>query len=285
MRQSPCFVTAPPGTVECHSHVYDPARFAYPDPGRTMPPCPVADFTAMLDRLGVQRAVIVQPSHYLFDNRCTLDAVATINAKHGCRAARAVVTPAPDASAADLRSLHLAGGRGARFFLPKGLGWEDLPRIAALVAPLGWHVQIQDLDGARIVERGAALLALPCPVVIDHLGRIPPGPGPRTGATHPAFQGLLRLLESGKVWVKISAPYYSSAEGFPYQDVEPRVRALVEARPDRLVWGANWPHPDSPADARPDDAALFRLLWDWIPDDDLRARVLRDNADALYFND
>lgn len=282
---TPVTLAAPPGAVECHSHVYDPARFAYPDPARTMAPHTVADFTAMLHGLGIRRAVIVQPSHYMFDNACTLDAVAAINAAEGPRGARAVVTPRPDASEADMRALHAAGGRGARFFLPKGLGWDSLSRIAALVAPFGWHVQLQDLDGSRVIERGAELLALPCPVVLDHIGRIPPGPGPLTSATHPAFIALLRLLESGRVWVKISAPYYSSAQGFPHADVEQRVRALVATRPDRLVWGANWPHPDAPEDARPDDAALFDLVGDWIPDEADRRRVLRDNADALYFQD
>jgi D-galactarolactone isomerase len=273
--------TAPEGTVECHSHVYDPARFPYPDPNRVFPAHNVADFTAMLARLGVRRAVIVQPSHYMFDNACTLDAVATMNAQHP-QNARAVVTPTPDCDAAEIRRLHAAGGRGARFFLPKGLGWEHLERIAALVAPFGWHIQIQDLDGSRLTDQAARLLALPCPVVIDHIGRIPPGPGPRTGATHPAFLALLKMLESGRVWVKLSAPYYSSATGYPYSDAEPRVRALLEARPDRLVWGANWPHPDQ--DPKPDDVADFALLPDWIPDAALRGKILRDNAEALYFS-
>lgn len=271
----------PDGAVECHSHVYDPARFAYPDPNRTMAPYVLADFTSMLAGLGVRRAVVVQPSHYLFDNACTLDAVARINAAQGPRGARAVVTPQPEATKDDIAALHRAGGRAARFFLPKGLGWQHLPRIAALVAPFGWHVQLQDLDGTRIVERAAELLALPCPVVIDHLGRIPPG----QGANHPGFVGLLRLLESGRVWVKLSEPGYSSALAFPHPDVEARVRALVAARPDRLVWGANWPHPDHAADAKPDDAALFLLLCGWMDEAATRTRILRDNPDALYFTD
>lgn len=125
------------------------------------------------------------------------------------------------------------------------------------------------------------LLALPCPVVIDHLGRIPPG----QRANHPGFASLLRLLESGRVWVKLSEPGYSSAEPFPHGDVAARVRALVAARPDRLVWGANWPHPDHAADATPDDAALFALLRGCMGDAPTQARILRDNPGTLYFSD
>jgi predicted TIM-barrel fold metal-dependent hydrolase len=273
-------LVCPPGSVECHSHVYDPARFPYvlPDLGET--PHDWQAFRAMLDRLGFDRTAIVQAGAYGTDNRCTLDAVERI----GRGRARAVVVTAPDETEAGFRALHAQGARALRVFLGTPfLGLADIKPMAARIAHFGWHIILQDPAGPDIAAWAAAIDGVPCPVVIDHLARVPPGPGAMASATHPEFQALLRLLETGRIYVKLSGFYYSSATGWPYQDVEQRVRALVELRPDRLLYGANWPHPKM--QPKPDDAKELDLLLDWVPDAAARDLILRDNPARLYFAD
>lgn len=273
-------LVCPRGAVECHSHVYDPGRFPYVLPALGERPHDWRAFKAMLDRLGFDRAAIVQAGAYGTDNRCTLEAVE----KLGLDRARAVVVTAPDETEAGFRALHAQGARGLRIFLGTPfLGLAEMRALAPRIAPLGWHVILQDPAGPDIDAWHEAIKGLPCPVVIDHLGRIPPGPGALASATHATFQALLRLVETGSVYVKLSGFYYSSAMGWPYQDVEQRVRALVELRPDRLLYGANWPHPR--LQPKPDDARELDLLLDWVPDPAVRDMILRDNPARLYFND
>jgi D-galactarolactone isomerase len=273
-------LVCPPGAIECHSHVYDPARFPYvlPELGET--PHDWQAFKAMLDRLGFDRTAIVQAAAYGTDNRCTLEAVERI----GQHRARCVVVTSPDETEQGFRTLHQRGARGLRIFLGTPfLGLAEMRTLAPRIAPLGWHVILQDPAEPDLDAWAEAIDGLPCPVVIDHLGRIPPGPGAMASATHPKFQALLRLVETGRVYVKLSGFYYSSATAWPYQDVEQRVRALVEARPDRLLYGANWPHPRIAP--KPDDAKELDLLLDWIPEPATRDMILRDNPARLYFAD
>ncbi len=148
--------------------------------------------------------------------------------------------------------------------------------LAARIAPLGWHVQVQ-LDGRLLPEREALIAALPCTLVIDHTGKflepVPP--------SHPAFAVLLRLVETGRTYVKLSAPYETSKAGPPlYEDVGRLARALVRAAPERMLWASNWPHPS--VGEAPDDALLLDLLLDWAPDDATRRKVLVDNPAELY---
>lgn len=271
----------PRGAVECHSHVYDPARFPYLDPAFGEGTYDWQAYKAcLMDRLGFDRVVVVQAAAYGPDNRCTLEAVARI----GLDRARAVVITRPDETEAGFRALHAQGARGLRFhFASSWLALGDLEPMAKRIAPLGWHVIMQDPDGTKIPTWAEPIARLPCPAVIDHLGRVPPGPGRLATATHPAFQALLRLLETGKVYVKLSGFYYSSAEPWPYGDVEQRVRALVETRPDRLLYGQNWPHPR--IEPKPDDARELDLLLDWVPDPAVREMIFVTNPARLYFAD
>jgi len=161
--------------------------------------------------------------------------------------------------------------------LPNGfLSWDDVRAIAARVAPLGWHVQVQ-LDGRDLLMYESLLRELPTDVVIDHNGKfmepVPP--------EHPAFLMLLRVLDSGRCWVKLSAPYETSKTGAPrYEDVSVLARALAKSHPERCVWASNWPHPgQNPA---PSNAAMLDLLFDWAPDAAARARILVDNPARLY---
>jgi D-galactarolactone isomerase len=267
---------APRGSCDCHMHFYD-TEDVYPlAPTAEFlpPPARVADYRALQARLGLQRVVVVQPSSYGADNRCTLDAVAEL----GPDVARAVVVVQPDATDDELQRLTDAGARGIRFHMLRAgvLPWDVLEPMAARVGAFGWHVQLQ-LDGRELPGRLAMLERLPCRLVVDHVGKFLEPVAPE----HEAFRCLLRLLESGRVWVKLSAPYETSRVGPPgYDDVSRLARALVAAAPERMVWASNWPHPGRKE--RPDEAVLLDLLLDWAPDDAVRRRILVDNPADLY---
>lgn len=267
---------APPGTFDCHMHIYD-YRFPLSPKAAFKPPeALVPDYLALRKRLGIGRSIVVQPNGYGLDNACTVDAVAKIGPT-----ARGIATVDTVTSGAELARLKSAGMVGARFhMLPGGsVTWDMLAPMAARFAAIGWHVNLQ-LDGRTLPERVAALRALPCPLVIDHVGKfLEPVP-----TDHPGFRALLELLATGRVWVKLSAAYEVSKAGPPlYGDVGVLARALVAARPDRMLWASNWPHPTPGTDKpRPNDAQLLDLLLDWAPDDATRRRILVDNPAELY---
>ena len=267
---------APPGTVDTHIHVYGPEdRYPVAPTNRLpVPDAPLGAYEALMARLGIARCVVVQPSAYGFDNRCTLDSVAALGAR-----ARAVVVAGPETDDTTLERLTRAGAVGVRFFmLPGGvLPWEALEEMAARVHAFGWHVQLQ-LNGRELEPRVGMLRRLPCHLVIDHTGKfIDPVP-----PDDPAFRALLGLVETGRVWVKLSAPYETSKEGPPhYMDVGRLARALIRAAPERMVWATNWPHPSAQPDP-PDDAPLLDTLRHWAGDDATANRILAENPARLY---
>jgi D-galactarolactone isomerase len=268
---------APPKACETHSHIYGPAD-RYPRfPGRKPPnwTASLGAYEAMLRRLGMERCVIVQPSLYSTDNRCTLDAIKQL----GLSRARGVAVTKKDIGPKELQQLHDAGVRGLRFYLiVDDFRMSDAPEMARRIAPLGWHLQVQD-RGNWLPEAIPVLEKLPVDVVIDHIGRTPP----ENGVNDPGFQALLRFLERGRCWVKISAPYLASTDGPPhYSDVGPKVRALVSVRPDRLVWAANWPHPNHTPGNKPEEADCLDVLLDWVPDAAVRNAILAGNPAKLY---
>jgi D-galactarolactone isomerase len=267
---------APPKACETHSHIYGTADEYRHWPGRKPHVAATLEaYETMLARLGFERGVIVQPSLYGSDNTCTLRSIARM----GLHRARGVAVPRKDATRADLRSLHEQGIRGIRFYLiVDDFTVDDLDEQAKKAADLGWHIQIQD-DGNWLVDMAPKLAALPADVVIDHVGRTPA----ENGIADPNFQALLRLLENGRTWVKISAPYLRTTAGPPsYTDVGEKVRALAAVRPDRLVWAANWPHPNFPPDNKPEEADCLDPLLDWVPDAKTRNAILVDNPANLY---
>ncbi|UPY37963.1 amidohydrolase family protein [Sediminicoccus sp. KRV36] len=271
-------ISTPLGATDTHMHIYGPAA-RYPVAPSNPSPVPftrdLPAYAAVMARLGLSRTVVVQPTAYGTDNACTLDAVAAL----GPASARAVVAVTAATPRAELHRLHAAGARGARAFMLKGgpVPWEGLAALAAHVAPLGWHVQLQ-FDGGEMAQRAPLIASLPCDVVVDHLGRfhdpVPP--------TAPAVQALLRLLDTGRVWVKASSPYGVSRSGPPaYEDVAAIARAIIAAAPERVVWGSNWPHPNAP-EPKPNEAALLGLLAGWAPDPAVRRAILVENAARLY---
>jgi D-galactarolactone isomerase len=266
---------APPGACDTHMHVYEDRFKLAPTSAFKPPHAPAADYLAMRTRIGVARTVVVQPTGYGFDNSCTLEAMAAMG-----DSARGIAVVPPDVKDAELERLTKAGMRGIRYFmLPGGvLPWESLDAMAAKVGAFGWHVQLQ-LDGRQLPEREAALQRLAGTLVIDHNGKfLEP-----VGVDDLAFKCLLRLLENGRTWVKLSAPYETSKKGPPlYPDVGALAKALVKAAPERCVWASNWPHPSVPREQCPDDADLLDLLLDWAPDETTRNKILADNPAKLY---
>jgi D-galactarolactone isomerase len=266
----------PPKACECHSHIYGPADKYPVMPGRRQEPvASVAAYNDMLARLGFERAVIVQPAAYGSDNRCTVDAIAA----RGLERTRGICVTPVDVSAEALQVLHAQGMRGLRFLFSTGdYTLADAPEMAAKAAPLGWHLQFQD-DLDWLEEAVPVMRDLPVDSVVDHIGRT----DKTKGLADEGFQALLRFMETGKCWVKISGFYYHSASGAPnYEDCGALVKALVDVRPDRLVWAANWPHPGFPLDAKPEEADILDPLLDWVPDEKTRRMILADNPAALY---
>ena len=266
---------APPGACDCHMHVFAD-RFAAPNDARPRPPqASVAMYREVQAALGLQRVVVVQSNFYGSDNRGMLEALTAYGAE-----ARGVVVVTPDVDDAELQRLTDLGVRGVRFhMLPGGtLQWEHLDAVVARVQPFGWHVQVQ-FNGWELPQHEQQLRRLPLDIVIDHIGKYLE-PAPPT-VDDPAFVSLLRLLDGGRCWVKLSAPYESSRRSAPaYDDVAPLARALVQSHPERCVWASNWPHPGRVP--TPSNAVMLDQLLNWADDDATRRRILVDNPASLY---
>ena len=266
---------APPGACDCHMHVFAD-RFAAPNDARPRPPqASVAMYREVQAALGLQRVVVVQSNFYGSDNRGMLEALTAYGAE-----ARGVVVVTPDVDDAELQRLTDLGVRGVRFhMLPGGtLQWEPLDAVVARVQPFGWHVQVQ-FNGWELPQHEQQLRRLPLDIVIDHIGKYLE-PAPPT-VDDPAFASLLRLLDGGRCWVKLSAPYESSRRSAPaYDDVAPLARALVQSHPERCVWASNWPHPGRVP--TPSNAVMLDQLLNWADDDATRRRILVDNPASLY---
>lgn len=261
-----------PGACDCHVHIYEPERFPLT---QQIARASWSDYRKVQQRLGIERALLVQANGYGFDIGCLLDALSQAG-----DAARGVAVIEPDVSDEHLVELHRAGVRGVRFMLipnaQGALGWEALEPISARIAELGWVINLQ-VDGRLLADYETRLRALPSAVSIDHTGKFlePVSTG------HESFKSLRRLLDTGNFWVKVSAPYETSRTGAPhYEDVSVLARTLVQAYPERSLWASNWPHPGR--DPVPDDLAMLDLLSDWAPDEEAWRRILVDNPAELY---
>lgn len=267
------------GAVDCHAHVCGPeSRYPYAanrlyTPHDALP----SDFRAMLDSLGVERGVLVQPSIYGTDNRALLDALAADPAR-----LRGVAVVPFDIPVKEIEALHEAGIRGVRqniVDLKDGKGvlpLKHLESLAKKIAPFGWHVEfLMHVDEFPDLER--QLADFPVDVVFGHLGYV----STAKGVDEPGFQGLLKLMKRRKAWVKMTAPYRLTLSEMPYPDADKFARTLVAAVPEQLVWGTDWPHVFIKT-AMPEDAALLALFERWVPDQAMRRRILVDNPARLY---
>lgn len=272
----PARFTPPPGACDCHAHVFGPL-VRYPvvaERSYTPAMASLDEYQHMLATLGLQRGVIVQPSVYGTDNRATLDAVA-----EGGENFRAVVVVDDSVSATELRAMHAPGARGARVnvLFASDARRDNLKTLASKLADVGWHLQML-IDVSKFPDLYDFVTGLPVPAVFDHFGHMPA----ELGLENSGFQDMVRLLDEGRCWVKLSGAYRFTAEQRPpYSDIAPFAQTLIATNPDRLVWATDWPHPQIPT-PMPNDGALLDMLADWAPDEALRNRILVDNPARLY---
>ena len=281
----------PAGACDCHTHIHpDPAKFPF-FAGRVYTPelASPEEMTALHKALKMERVVIVTPSIYGPDNSATLFGMAARGAT-----ARGVAVIDDKTSEADLDAMGKAGIRGIRLNLATG-GVNDptvgRPRFSAAVERIkarGWHVQLFT-SLAMITAIKDLVAASPVPVVFDHFG----GAQAELGVGQPGFADLVALVKSGKAHVKISGAYRASKKGPDFADAIPLAQALIAANADRIVWGTDWPHPDSVtppgkqiSDVTPlfqiDDGRLLNQLPVWAPDAAIRKKILVDNPAQLY---
>jgi D-galactarolactone isomerase len=263
----------PKGATDTHMHFYGPFdRYPFPaDAQRTAPEALLVAYREVQARLGLERVVVVQAAGYRFDNAATMANVEALG-----EAARAVVVVPLGTPEAELERLTKAGARGLRVFMLDGgvYDWTEIPALADMVRPFGWHLQLQ-LDGRELIERLDFIENLNIQLVIDHTGKFLEPVEP----DHPAFQCLKRLVHEG-AYVKLSAPYETSKLGPPtYDDVGTLAKILVREAPDRMLWATNWPHPGH---APKDEAMLLDTLLDWAPDPHTQRLILTDNPARLY---
>lgn len=265
--------TFPAGSCDTHVHFYD-HRFPAAATSVLRPPdASISDYRVAQKALGLQRVVVVQPTTYGLDNSCQLDAMAELGDD-----ARLVAVVDDQVTDHELARLTERGGRGARFFMLSGgaVSWDMMSAVAERIAPFEWHIQLQ-MNCCQFSEQVDALLALPVAIVIDHVGRFMPP----VDAQDDAFHSLLRLIDGGACWVKLSAPYELEFDPtHRYERVTALVYALVEHAPERMLWATNWPHPGQ-LDP-PGFSDLRRLMLDWLPSARTRRRVLVDNPAELY---
>jgi predicted TIM-barrel fold metal-dependent hydrolase len=290
--RTPVNFEIPAGSCDTHVHVIpDSAKFPFWSGRVYTPPLDTAeDLLALQKALHLDRVVIVTPSVYGTDNSATLDGIKQL----GQERARGVAVIGPQTSAADLDAMQKGGIRGIRVNLEQG-GVSDpavanrlLDEAVARIAGIPWHLQIY----ARLTLVAALkdrFAALPMPVVFDHFA----GAKAALGVSQPGFDAVVDLVRGGKAYVKISGAYRASSQAPDYAEVAPFARALIEANADRIVWGTDWPHPDSRilpdrratdiAPALPiDDGRLLNLLAEWTPDAAVRKKILVDNPARLY---
>lgn len=279
----------PVGACDCHVHVVGRAdRYKMsPDRGYTPPEASADDLGVFMKMHGLGRCVIVQPSIYGLDNQCMLDALDRLNGR-----ARGVAVVDPSIADAELDMLHAKGVRGVRINL-ESAGDRDpavaVARVQAIsrrIARLGWHVQIYAAMPviASIADR---LGSLETPVSIDHFGMAQAA----EGAGQSGLAALRDLVRSGGAYVKLSASYRISRDAPAYADVDPIARALIEAGPERMLWGSDWPHTNrvpgkKATDIHPyrqaDDGMALQALARWTSDAGLQKIILVDNPARLY---
>ena len=288
---TPVNFDVPAGAVDCHTHIHgDPAKFLFFS-GRVYTPEPASpeEMAALHRALHIQRVVIVTPSVYGTDNSATL-----FGMKARGHNARGIAVIDDKTTEAELDAMGKAGIRGVRLNLATG-GINDpavaRPRFTAAAQRIkarGWHLQIYT-NPQMITAVKDLVMSSPVPIVFDHFG----GAQAAAGMGQPGFSDLVDAVRSGKAYVKISGAYRASKQAPDYADVAPMAKALIAANPDRIVWGTDWPHPDSvtpqgkkPTDVTPlfqiDDGRLLNQLVVWAPDAKTRKKILVDNPTRLY---
>lgn len=270
----------PVGAIDTHIHLFGPSNT---NPMVSGSIYETADATAemvieMHRAIGVNRAVYISGGGY---GRNPSHLMATLRQYPDYF--RGIIVPPEGLTDAQLQEMEAIGVRGVRYVSARRGGGGDghlapiMPELSARVHDLGWHVQFYP-HGEDIIEYADQLMALPNTIVLDHFGSVPAA----LGTGQPAFRKILQMMESGRVWVKISGPMRCTLTEFPYAEVTPFAQELVERFPERLVWGTDWPHVNFNNRVMPNDGGLMDLMAEWVPDAATRKRILVDNAEELY---
>ena len=266
----------PPGACDAHCHIFGPgAAFPYAaDRAYTPPDAPFEDLVRLHRVLGIERAVIVHASCHGADMRATLDGIERSGGRF-----RGTAIIDEGCTAADFERMHEGGIRAVRFNFVKHLGGRPdftfFHRTVDRLKALGWHL-ILHLDADDILEFEALFRKIPVPMVIDHMGRV----AAAGGLSQKPFRALLAFMKNENAWVKICGAERVSAKGPPFSDAVPFARALIEAAPDRILWGTDWPHPN--VKHMPNDGDLVDLIPLMAPDPALQKKILVDNPARLY---
>ena len=284
--QAPDQALKKPGLVlcenatDCHAHICGPQSLYPYIPNRiyTPPDALLSQYQALLDSLGVQRSVLVQPSIYGTDNRALLSAIKSNPLRF-----RGVAVVDWDINDKALEDLHIAGIRGVRCNIvdlaeAKGvLPIERLTKLANQIASFGWHLEFL-MHVNEFPNLSQLLSNFPVPIVLGHLGYLKTN----LGTKDPGFQNLLSLMREERAWVKLTGPYrITTEERIPYSDTNPFAHALIAANSRQVVWGTDWPHVMVKG-TMPNDADLLDLLQVWIPDLAIQKQVLSENPERLY---
>ncbi len=270
----------PKGAVDTHVHVFAAGYKLSPDRGYDPPESTLADLKHLHATLGIDRVVFTQPSVYGTDNSAILDGMAALNAEIPGRA-RAVVAITLDIRDDELAQLDARGVRGVRLNTDnKGgmpIAMSAIPELAARIAPFHWHIEFL-FPGKDIIALIPTLAAVRVPISIAHFAYQPA----TVGVHAPGFKALIELMRRGNTWMKISGANRVSATDLPpYDDVKPMAEALIEAAPDRIMWGTDWPHPNKYV-VNPNDADLVEAFGDWVTDETMRRRIMVDTPAAFY---
>lgn len=267
---------APPNACDTHIHLFGPAAkypFA-PDSPYTAHDALPEHFFALQDTLGLSTGVIVSPGGYGRNYAMLADTLAKYP-----RRFRGIALVRDDIPNPELVRLTRLGVKGMRM-MSQARG-QHVPNyskeIAARVHEHGWHIQFYP-HGTDIVEYADKLLALKNNIVLDHFASIPA----EGGIDQPAVHAVLRMLDTGRVWLKLSGPMRCTPSNMPYASVTPLAQLFVKHAPDRMVWGSDWPHVNLDGREMPNDGDLFDLLLEWVPDAAVRNRILSQNANKLY---
>ncbi len=273
----PTTFVPPANACDAHCHVFGPAsQFPFAENRAYTPPDSGIDkFEELQERLGLSRAVFVQASCHGTDNAAMVDALVRGRSRYA-----GVAMIDESFTDADIARLHDAGVRGTRFNFVAHLGgapeMDTFWAIVDRVVPFGWHIVLH-FDAKDLPDHTEMLDRMPCAYVIDHMARVPA----TGGVDQPPFEALLELMQDDRAWVKISGAERLTADGPPpYDDVVPFARALIDAAPNRVLWGTDWPHPN--VRDMPDDGDLVDLLTSYAPDPDTRNRILVTNPESLY---
>jgi 2-pyrone-4,6-dicarboxylate lactonase len=267
---------APPGACDTHIHLFGPAAkypFAPDSPYIAHDALPET-FMALQDTLGMSTAVIVSPGGYGRNYSLLADVLTKYPKRF-----RGIALLRDDTPSSEIGRLTTLGVRGMRMMSQKrGQHVPNYSRdIAARVHEHGWHIQFYP-HGTDIVEYADKLMALPNPIVLDHFASIPA----KGGVDQPAVKAVLKMLDSGRVWLKLSGPMRCTDEPPPYPSLTPLAHVFVKHAPERMVWGSDWPHVNLEGMVMPNDGDLLDLLAAWVPDAAVRNRILTQNPKALY---